>query len=200
MFLTSGLCSPTQYHRMSILYSLFSPYCYQKIKIIYGQWIFSLIFSIIFQISINFNAYFWKIASNFTPLPFVKLRYDPRKSATNIWWTSLNHKILHKLLLLDNLRPDKSRLIISACRWKINNHWNSKIKIGDFLIISLLSPIFLPFLIALQNFWPMEEKNIFSFLYNNFSDFGVENWFQLRSCFLLSLLLCWESYFYNMPE
>ena len=119
MFLTSGLCSPTQYHRMSILYSLFSPYCYQKIKIIYGQWIFSLIFSIIFQISINFNAYFWKIASNFTPLPFVKLRYDPRKSATNIWWTSLNQKILHKLLLLDNLRPDKSNYEIKVDNFRV---------------------------------------------------------------------------------
>ena len=61
---------------------------------------FSRIFSINFQIFINFNAYYWKIPTNFRALPNSKISFRPSKiGQTFILLYSLNQKIRHKLLI-----------------------------------------------------------------------------------------------------
>ena len=103
------------HYSMSILDYLFLPelkfYGPRKLKnFLKNLQFFSNVLNI-FQFFINFNAYFWKITSNFRALSNSKNSFHPRKigPAPNILWTPLNRKILHKLL-----RRSLRKLLISV--------------------------------------------------------------------------------------
>ena len=80
--------SPWFYHSPARKFKKFSKFC-----------IFSRIFSIIFQIFINFDAYFWKITPNFRALSNNKILFYPRKIGPPKHLADpLDRKILHALL------------------------------------------------------------------------------------------------------
>ena len=80
---------------MNSLFFILIPYYVLFILILH----FSRIFPLIFQISINFNAIFWKINPNFRALPNRKISCHRRKiRPTKHFVDPLNRKILPKLL------------------------------------------------------------------------------------------------------
>ena len=81
----SSVSTPIIAHLYHIHYFSQSP---PKIKKFGKIYIFSLLFSIIVQIFIDFNAYFWKMLQNFSDLPNSKISFHPRKqNPQTFWWT-----------------------------------------------------------------------------------------------------------------
>ena len=88
-FLLSGASTPRT-HIIACPYHipLFSLSSSRKLKIFRKNLHFSRIFSLIFQMFINFDAYFWKITPNFRVLPNSKISFRRSKIVPpNIWWT-----------------------------------------------------------------------------------------------------------------